>query len=283
MYRRMIAFASVALLLIFFSSGCEKQVPDDVSNLPRISTQNGILNIWATDAPFPIVLVDKAMITVVKMELRLEDGSGFLDFSQDTTTIDLLCLRNGVMESLASREIVSGNYDQLRLYIDRASLLLRDGRTSTLKVPGGPQAGLKILFDTPIRIQPGMEANVMLDFDLSRSFIITGNPKSAGDIKGFNFKPVVRAAVIDSTGIISGSVSYHSGHPLFNAEVWISADSVIASTFTDQNGAYAILGIPEGTYSVTAALDHFVAQEVGGIQISAAEKIIYDFQLSAIK
>jgi hypothetical protein len=279
----MIAFASVALLLIFFSLGCEKQETDDVPGLPGTSTQNGVLNIWATDAPFPIVLIDRAMITVEKMELRQENDSVFRVFSQDTTTIDLLSLRNGVMESLASEEISPGNYDQLRLYIDRASLLLRDGRISTLKVPGGPQAGLKILFDTPINIQPGMVANVMLDFDLSRSFIITGNPKSAGDIKGFNFKPVVRAAVIDSTGVIAGSVSDHSGHPLFNAEVWISADSVIASTFTDQNGAYAILGIPEGTFSVTAALDHFVAQEVGGIQISATEKIIYDFQLSAVK
>lgn len=283
MYRRIVAIASVALLLIFLSWGCEKQEPDDVSDLPGMSTQNGILNIWATDAPFPIALIDKAMITVVKMELRQEYDSGFRDFSQDTTTIDLLSLRNGVMESLASREVVPGNYDQLRLYIDRASLLLKDGRTSTLKVPGGPQSGLKILFDPSIRIQPGMVANVMLDFDLSRSFILTGNPKSTADIRGFNFKPVIRAAVIDHTGIIAGKVTDLSGLPIADAAVWVTGDSAIASTYTDHEGAYAIMGIPEGTFNVTSAVDGFVAREAGGIQIRPEEKTICDFQLSSTK
>lgn len=283
MYRRIVAFASVALILIFLSWGCEKQEPDDVSDLPGMSTQNGILNIWATDAPFPISLIDQARITVVKLELRQEDDSVFRGFSQDTMTIDLLSLRNGVMESLASREIVPGNYDQLRLYIDRASLLLKDGRTSTLKVPGGPQSGLKILFDPSIRIQPGMVANVMLDFDLSRSFILTGNPKSTADIRGFNFKPVIRAAVIDHTGIIAGKVTDLSGLAIADAAVWVTGDSAIASTYTDQEGAYAIMGLQEGTFSVTAAMDHFVTMEVGGIQVSVAEKTIQDLQLSAVK
>jgi len=283
MYRRIIAFASVALFLVMLSLGCEKQEPEDVSDLPGTSTQNGILNIWATDAPFPIALIDKAMITVVKMELRQEDGSGVLVFSQDTTTIDLLALRNGVMESLASREIVPGDYDQVRLYIDRASLLLKDGRTSTLKIPGGPQSGLKILFDPSIRIQPGMVANALLDFDLSRSFILTGNPKSTGDIRGFNFKPVIRAAVIDDTGIIAGKVTDLSGEVIADAAVWVTADSTIATTYTDQEGAYAIMGIQEGTFSVTSAMEGFAAREEGGIQIRPGERTICNFQLSSVQ
>ena len=44
MYRRIIAFASVALFLVMLSLGCEKQEPEDVSDLPGTSTQNGILN-----------------------------------------------------------------------------------------------------------------------------------------------------------------------------------------------------------------------------------------------
>ncbi|MDF1570413.1 MAG: DUF4382 domain-containing protein [Bacteroidales bacterium] len=283
MYRRIIAFASVAIVLNFLSLGCEKQEQEDVSDFPGFSMQNGVLNIWATDAPFPVALIEKAMIKVVKMELRQEDDSVFRLFSQDTTTFDLLSLRNGVMESLASKEIVPGNYDQLRLYIDQASLVIKDGRTSTLKVPGGPQSGLKILFDPTIRIRPGMVANVMLDFDLSRSFIFTGNPKSTGDIRGFNFKPVIRTAVIDNTGIIAGKVTDLSGLAIADAAVWVTGDSVIASTFTDQNGAYAILGIPEGIFSVTSAVEGFVAREAGGIQIRPEEKTICDFQLSSTK
>jgi hypothetical protein len=282
MYRGIIC-TSIVLLLIISSSGCEKLVSDELPSLPESSLQNGEINIWATDAPFPIALIDKALVTVVKMELRHEDDSVFRDFSQDTTTIDLLSLRNGVMESLASREIAPGNYDQLRLYIDRAGLLLKDGRTSTLKVPGGPQSGLKIKFDPSIRIQPGMVVNVMLDFDLSRSFVFTGNIKRAGDIKGFNFKPVIRAAVIDNTGIISGNITDLSGSAIADAAVWVTGDSTIASTYTDQEGAYAIMGLPEGTFSVTSAIEGFVARETGGIQIRPGEKTICNFRLSSVK
>jgi hypothetical protein len=283
MDRRIISFSSIAFLLAFVIFGCEKQETGDMSGSPEPVIQHGILNVWATDAPFPMDLVDQARVTVVKIELGQSDDTVFRAFSQDTITFDLLSLRNGIMESLASKEIVPGNYDRLRLYIDRASLLLKDGRTSVLKVPGGPQSGLKILFDPVIKILPGMVANVMLDFDLSRSFILTGNPKSTNEIRGFNFKPVIRVAVIDSTGLVTGQVTDASGFPLADAAVWVTGDSVIATTYTDHEGAYKMLGIPEGTFSVTAALEGFVTQETGGIQISAMKKTIHDFQLCSAK
>lgn len=280
MGRRIITLTSVVFLLLFSPFGCEKEEPGDIPGPGEPSVKKGILNVWVSDAPFPADLIDQAMVTVVRLDIKQQEDTIFHHFSEDTVSFDLLALRNGIMESLASEELIEGTYDQLRLLIDHASIKLEDGRTNVLKVPGGPQSGLKILFNPPIRIYSGRVANVLLDFNLSRSFILTGNPKSAGDIRGFNFKPVIRAAVIDSTGMVAGKVENLSGQPLANAEVWISGDTVIASTFTDSKGAYALLGIPEGKFRGTAALEGFVAQETGGIQISAMEKTVLDFQLS---
>lgn len=283
MRRRIITLTSIAFFLLFSPMGCEKQDSQEIPGSGEPSIQNGILSVWVSDAPFPVDLIDKAMVTVVKLELRQQEDTLFQYISEDTVSFDLLALRNGVMESLASKEVMPGSYNQLRLIIDHASIALKDGRTKVLKIPGGPQSGIKIVFNPPIRIDPGMVANVLLDFNLSRSFLLTGNPKSAKDIKGFIFKPVIRVAVIESSGTIAGKVKGLSGQPLVNAEVWVSGDSVIASTFTDRQGAYALLGIPEGTFSVTAAQEGFVTHETGGIRINAMEKTVVDFQLSDIK
>ncbi len=281
MERRLILLAGIFILLVLLFSGCEKIENEKSPGLEVPEMEKGILAIWATDAPFPIDLIDQAKVTVVRIELKREDDAVFEFFSDDTVTFDLLTLRNGIVESLASEEIPPGSYDQMRLYTDRASVRLVDGRTSVLKVPGGPQSGLKILFAPAITIQPGMIANALLDFNLSRSFILKGNPKKTGDIRGFNFRPVVRAVVMDSTGMVTGNVADVAGAALANAEVWISSDTVVASTYTNNRGAYAILGIPEGTFTITAALEGFVSREAEGIQVSAMEKTICDFQLTA--
>lgn len=279
MWRRIITLSSFLLFILISPFGCEKDEPGEVPGRDGSLDQTGILSVWATDAPFPVNLIEKAKISVVKIELKQQEDTIFQNFSEDTVSVDLLSLRNGIMESLASDEVAAGSYDQMRLLIDHTSLLLKDGRTSVLKVPGGQQSGLKILFDPPIIIYPGRIANVLLDFNLSRSFILKGNPKSAVEIRGFNFKPVVRVAVIDSTGMIAGNVKDLSGAPLANAEVSVFGDSVIASTFSNTEGAYALLGIPGGTFSVKASLEGFQAQETGDIQISATEKTVVDFQL----
>lgn len=281
---RFFILVNIVFLFLFSPYGCEKQdTGEEIPGPGKPSIQNGILNVWATDAPFPVDMIKEARVTVDKLDIRQQDDTAFQNISSETVSFDLLALRNGIMESLATGELVPGVYDQLRMRIDHASILLKDGRTNVLKVPGGPQAGLKVNFDPPIRIYPGMVANVLLDFNLSRSFILTGNPKSPNDIRGFNFKPVVRVAVIDSTGMIAGSVNDMSGQPLANAEVYISTDSIVASTFSNHTGAFAILGIPEGMYRVTAAVEGYVAQETGGIQISAMEKTLVDFLLAGTK
>src|SRR5207253_2424919 len=82
----------------------------------------------------------------------------------------------------ARAEPPAGDYTQLRLVVDQATITLvpgvtfRDGSSSqALKVPSGAQSGIKVNFAGPLHIEPGA-TNLVVDFDVSQSFVFRGDP-----------------------------------------------------------------------------------------------------------
>src|SRR4051794_8810653 len=76
----------------------------------------GTLRILATDAPFEFDLIESAEITVGEILLRKEGGTK-LSISEKEVTLDLLQLRNGIVETLADVEIPVGNYYEIQLIV----------------------------------------------------------------------------------------------------------------------------------------------------------------------
>ncbi|MDX2415029.1 MAG: carboxypeptidase-like regulatory domain-containing protein, partial [Bacteroidales bacterium] len=134
--------------------------------------------------------------------------------------------------------------------------------------------------DPDLRIVGGLTTELLLDFNLDKSFVLKGNINTPAGIKGFNFKPVIRAVNNSTAGLVQGIVKNTASAVLPNAQVWIAADTTISTAYTDSAGFYALPGIPEGFYSMYATKENYDTVMIGDVEIVAANLTIKDFELT---
>jgi hypothetical protein len=152
--------------------------------------------------------------------------------------IDLLELRNGVFEGLATGRVPAGTYDQIRLKLADDNTIVVDGATHSLKVPSGETSGYKLMgtFHVPIE---GV-VDVGLDFDAERSVHVTGNGT-------WMLKPVVRIHEIVTTGRIHGRIDPASAVSKVYA---LQEPDTIATTQSGGDGQFLLSLLPPGDYLV---------------------------------
>jgi hypothetical protein len=272
MKRLFFTIFTTVLVLIFIS--CSKTTDNG----------NGRLVVKITDAPFPVDIVESAVVTITKIEIRktgdgISDGNPFVVIWEGSRIFNLLELRNGVVEDLLDLEIPAGEYNLLRLYVDEASLKVKNGDNFSLKVPSGQQTGIKIFIRPGLVVEGGLTSELLLDFDLSRSFLMKGNMESPAGIKGFTFKPVIRAVNNSIAGRLEGSVTDTAKVKIKEAIIWVKQDTIVASAIADTLGHYAIIGLPAGTYSVLAAKENYDTVKVDGVKIVEGNRTILNFIL----
>jgi len=247
------------------------------------------LTVYLTDAPFPIDLVSKTIVNIDKIEIRKQaadsSNADFIVLSEDPIQVDLLSLSNGLTEQLASVELDSGTYDMIRMHVTDSKVILKDNTEFDLKIPSGSSSGLKVKIDPSIEVSSGQIIDVLLDFDVSKSFVAKGNWKG-GKLNGFNFKPVVRGILLGMAGQIEGTVTETTGTALEKAavKVWLPTneaenDSLITSSFTDSEGKYKVIGILSGTYYLTTELDSFQTDTVWNVNVTQGQSTTVDVQL----
>jgi len=259
----------------------------------------GTLVLTLTDAPFPSSLVDKALVTIDKIEIRstalagtesstvqdgTDDNSKFIVlYEGEGLEFDLLDLQNGITTEVLSMEMEAGSYDLIRMHVANAEIILKDGTNHKMKIPSGSSSGLKIKISPELVIESGVESEVVLDFDVSKSFIVQGNPKTPAGIKGFIFKPVLRAMCQKYSGIIAGKVFENETTPIAEAHVQIfRADTVYSSALTDANGAYALIGLPSGSYNMLCEKEGYTAVSITGVVVVPREKTTQDIPMVKI-
>lgn len=269
-----LGFILLAASLLLFIGACDKIHPGD---------GQGRLVIKITDDPFDINLIESATVTITKVEVKkvgdgISDGNSFVMLSDDTVTVDLIDLRNGITETLLDLEIPEGEYDQIRLCVDEAGLKLKESADPyNIKVPSGRQTGVKVHINPSVIISGGLTSELLIDFDLSRSFVLRGNMLNNN---GFIFKPCIRASNLTTAGRIEGMVTDTSKVKVKEAKVWIAQDTVLATTFADTLGYYAIIGVPAGTYSVFANKEGYDTVKFDGIEVIAGNRTIQNFTLT---
>lgn len=138
-----------------------------------------------------------ATVWVSKVQLVGGD-SGIQTVSTTPTSYDLLSLQNGVSALLGTATIPAGSYEQLRLIVDSARVVLASGftfadgdSTASLRVPSGMETGIKVNFAGGVTLPPG-QSTMAVDFDVSQSFVLNG--PSTGPF-AVSFKPVIHATV----------------------------------------------------------------------------------------
>ena len=280
----------IIILAILFFSSCSEDLNKE--------SDTGRLTVQLTDAPFPYDLISEANITIFKIEARLqegsmeeedteeqEDGNSFIVLSEEEREVNLIELVNGLTETSVDIDVPVGSYDLIRIYVKGVNVVLTDGTTFDLKVPSGEQTGIKVFIDPSILVSGEVSADLLLDFDVSRSFIPKGNSKDVSGIIGFNFKPVIKASNLTTSGTLSGLVSTIEDEEsigLEGATVTVfetgSLDPIMTAP-TDDNGNYTIMGLIAGSYDVMVELEGYETQTAEEITIVAGNKIIQDFDL----
>lgn len=278
----------MSVILLFISCS------DDATNG---SDKTGRLSVRLTDAPFPYDMVSEANVTIFKVEARKvsdEDETEGMDSESDDTSpfvllmeseidVNLLELTNGTTEMLADLEVPAGTYDLVRVYVKGINVVLTDGRTFDLQVPSGEQTGIKVFIKPALTVAGGLSSDLLLDFDVSRSFIAKGNVKSVDGINGFNFKPVIKASNMSTAGTLLGNVSTveeEMSAALEGAQISVYASDTLNTTaLSDADGNYAVMGLEAGSYNVFAEREGYIGSDTLEIQITAANNTVVDFVL----
>lgn len=258
----------------------------------------GRLIVQLTDAPFPHHLVAETNIIISKIDARLKEGkktvlesdstetvmdherSPFIVLTEETIEVNLLELTNGLTMTLVDKEVPAGTYNLIRLYVTGANVVLKDSAVFDLRMPSGEQSGVKVFIQPELFVGGGLTSDLLLDFNVSRSFVARGN---ASNINGFIFKPVIKATNNSIAGTLSGKVtSLQQEMPIALEGAQISvfaADTLNTTTFTDASGMYTVMGLTAGSYDVITELQGYEPQTVEDVIIIAANKTEQGFEL----
>ncbi len=241
-------------------------------------------------------------VTIARVEVHNDAGGSWETVATPDATYNLLDLVNGVRENLGMATLGAGHYTQMRLIIGLTPdaglnlfsqphpyanyFIAKDGAIHELKVPSGPQTGLKLVngFD----IDTDQTTELILDFDALRSVVMAG---SSGQ---YLLKPTIKVLDTAEGAKVSGTVADAGTEPptplsgaLVTAQTADTGagidvkDQVVveAGTLTDANGGYALFLAP-ATYNLVAIAAGYLPA-CSPVDLSAGETSQVDFSLTA--
>lgn len=228
---------------------------------------SGTVDILATDAPFAHDIVVSADVWV--REVRIRGNGGFTTLYDGTPIqLDLVNLRNGLTRQLVSAQVSSGSYDQIRLILERSRLELVNGDVfdsdlGTLNLTSTDTAGLRLNIQPPLAVGDGVARTVLLDFDLCKTFhAVPGNDPLGAT--SYSLMPVVHVSNESDSGEVRGVVREDDGAGglvgVADVTVYLllpgetDPQNAVRTTATEAGGAYALIGVPAGSYDLLAEL-----------------------------
>ena len=266
------ASLAFALTLLTVVPACSR----GASHSASATDGTGFLTIEATDKPFDHGMVEEARLRVDKVSIEKPKGSkggkdGWLTlYEGKPLAFDLLDLRNGVVRTLvALAPIPAGEYRKMRIHIAGGRLLLTNGNVyttadGTLELKKQPEDGFKIYIKPPLTITDQVSYKLLLDFDLTKTFRPTPKDDPENATK-FVLHPKIRVANLSESGEVSGTVVADDGSGnlvgVELATVYILPEGstnrgdAVASTGTNSNGSFRVLGILPGVYDLLATAD----------------------------
>lgn len=153
---------------------------------------------------------------------------------------DLLKLVNDDDTILADAEVGPGKISQIRLVLGDDNFVQIDGQRIRLETPSAQQSGLKLNIHQVV--EPGLLYKVLLDFDVAKSIVRTGNDR-------YILKPTIRTVLEAAGGSIKGNVkpfNFPTAVMVFRA-----TNDTVASTYSaTDNGGFLVRGLNAGTYSL---------------------------------
>lgn len=209
---------------------------DQTTNVPT-DEQNGSIRIYLVDSPSQL---DSVIICVTRVETHKsgsDSTSGWFIINDSTRYFDLFQLTNGASAVLGDTSLAPGKYTQIRLIIGSGSYVVDQGVKHDLEVPSGSQSGLKLIHQ--FTIESGKLYELLLDFNVDKSIVITGNGR-------YKLKPTIRVMPVVISGRISGKVLPLDAQPT----IWTIYGTDTVTTYTDLQGFFKLMALPAGQYDV---------------------------------
>lgn len=217
----------------------------------QLSGSDARMSILLTDAPGDL---QAAVVTITDIYLQGDSGRVYLMRDSSVTT-NLLTLSDSVMGLVNSKPIPSGSYSQLRFVISGAYVKTeKAGGGSTyyatsgyslpagvvssgeLKCPSCSKSGIKVILggDDGVRISSGAAQTVLVDFDVSESFL-----KPAGNSGKWMMRPTLKGTVTSGTTAATGTAVVTLAKP---AALTLPAIGGTATTL----GSFKVTATPSG-------------------------------------
>jgi hypothetical protein len=247
-------FSFIAIIILMNWFGCSDQTTD----VDPVD-QNGRLRMYLIDSP---AALDSVVICVTRVEVHRagsDSTSGWLVINDSTRYFDLLQLTNGASAILGDSSLPAGQYTHIRLYIGDGSYVIDQGVKHDLEVPSGSQSGLKLIHQ--FTIEAGKLYELLLDFNVEKSIVITGNGQ-------YKLKPTIKVTPVVISGSISGEVLPLDAQPT----IWTVYGTDTISTYTNLQGNFKLMGLLQGLYDVNiVSLDTLVYRDtvITGVQVIA--------------
>lgn len=226
--------------------------------------------VLLTDAPFPFDAVKRVDVYVVSVAAATtadtSGGAEWLTIAEPRQRFNLLALQGGQATLIGEGDVPAAQYAAVRLVIDvdSSSVTLSDGTPAVVDWQGTGEKTLYALVEQPLALfVPGTEMDVVLDFDVGRSFVAQYG-FALNDLQ-FLFIPWIRAVNEAGTGVIAGTIRGANAPsevlgPVPTASItvyrYIPSDFGPAMTYaastgrTDAQGQYAVHYLAAGDYIV---------------------------------
>ena len=245
------------ICLLFFTAaffGC------DSDTTTTDETARVIIRLVDAPGDFDEVNIDIQDI-LIKQNDDSDDDNGFTSISNGNTgVVNLLEFTGGNSMLLADIALPPGELNQIRLLLGDNNTVVIEGDSSELSTPSAQQSGLKL--QVKETLEAGITYNFTIDFDVARSIVV-----QAGNSGRFNLRPVLRVITEATSGAIEGQVNPSDVQVM--VEVTVGEETI--STFTNENGAFLLAGVPEGTYAVTFTPDE--TSELSPVTIENVEVV----------
>ncbi|MCK5268500.1 MAG: DUF4382 domain-containing protein [Spirochaetes bacterium] len=243
--RQFTLFFLMGLSLLFIVSAC--------------GSDTGDLKISLTDAPaatnFESIYVNFDRIEV-STSASANDDSSWQVINEDGGTVDLLTLNNGILHELGIASLAPGQYNQVRLYIKTAWVIV-SGVSNSVHL-----ASDTIKLVSPFTITAGITTELIVDFDAAHS--INFNPA----LETYTLTPVTRLAQKDLTGAFKGLITSPPADVTITASAYLNG-IFYSGTTCDDLGNFLLAYMDPGTYNILIEANGFQTVEITNQTIAA--------------
>lgn len=242
---------------------------------------SGNIILRLTDAPFPHDQVSEVKVTISNIKLiadspSVKAASSEEHLMQQSVTVNLLQLTNGVTMTLLNSSYEAGQYLGVEINIDKVVIIMKNGRHFGLNLGNRDPSENSLRVNQGFEIVPGLTTDLLLDFDVARSFIPRYGATATDEIHDFLYSPVLKLSNALESGSISGIVTSSLENKisrLGGAQVTVLSNGMVyTTTFTDISGMYTVLGLAPGFYDLEVRIQGFEPQLVEKVQVYSSQQ-----------